>query len=524
MKITPNSRQPLAFTSGRKAELRSQVASFEATRQAPRKTSAVHRKLAASGFKPASDPVRLSGVTHPPVRFSFRAPNIAPVSLPHAELVVEHDPETEVLVLFELDAKTGEIVGWQHPDSASQPAARPASSLMSIAVSPRPSTVTFDIPLYTSGLDSSITARPTTFLISPLKSALNKVVQVFSIARRAIAEVASWVKAGIETLLEKLVRKVERKVWRDNTLCWFDATLRVSPLGAEGRKKLANKRVLLLVHGIISSTKGAFDGVTDTPEAAGPTSFYARLARHYDFVVGYDHWTLSKSTAENAAQLLEALPDGVKLDIICHSRGAGVVRSFLELPDLARAADGRGIKVNQVCFVAGACEGSDLATTRTVDRLVKVIHQVLLIARKTGLPADVIGLAIKLVLGGVQTLPGVDSMDPDGDAIKALAKSPGTLAGRYAYIRANYDPAGTALAILDDAAIDHLGFSDKANDVVVPFEGGGVNDHYLVNKVEKLAALDLGTADETQSAVMHTSYFENGEVRAAIAQVLGLEA
>ena len=85
-----------------------------------------------------------------------------------------------------------------------------------------------------------------------------------------------------------------------------------------------------------------------------------------DQVLAWDHWTLSKSTNQNAHDLvakLEGLSD-VELDVICHSRGAGVMRNFFEEPVLRKVLNSRGVRVNVCVYVAGACLGSQLAMTK----------------------------------------------------------------------------------------------------------------------------------------------------------------
>lgn len=50
------------------------------------------------------------------------------------------------------------------------------------------------------------------------------------------------------------------------------------------------------------------------------------------------------------------------IDIICHSRGAGVVRFLVEQTSNRNQLKQKGITIGTVCFVAGAREGSPLAT------------------------------------------------------------------------------------------------------------------------------------------------------------------
>ena len=67
-------------------------------------------------------------------------------------------------------------------------------------------------------------------------------------------------------------------------------------------------------------------------------------------------------------------------------------------------------------------------------------------------------------------LPGLHSMDGDGDLIRELQSPPGPPADRYSVLAANYNPSGSVLQRLLDIGIDQ--FFNSANDLVVPSEGG----------------------------------------------------
>ncbi len=91
-------------------------------------------------------------------------------------------------------------------------------------------------------------------------------------------------------------------------------------------------RVLLLVHGTFSSTVGAFAPLGLVPGAEG---FLPTVLSAYDAVLGYDHRTLSLDPLENARDLLAELRrhhpgTDLTIDIVTHSRGGLVTRSFVE--------------------------------------------------------------------------------------------------------------------------------------------------------------------------------------------------
>jgi len=118
----------------------------------------------------------------------------------------------------------------------------------------------------------------------------------------------------------------------------------------------APNRALVLIHGTFSKTASPVDGF-------GP-DFMAWARQHYRFVLGFDHWTLSKSPDENAQLLIDELrafnPELIKpgsLDVIAHSRGGLVARSFCELR-------GHGDSVRNLIFLGTPNCGTDLANSK----------------------------------------------------------------------------------------------------------------------------------------------------------------
>lgn len=90
-----------------------------------------------------------------------------------------------------------------------------------------------------------------------------------------------------------------------------------------------NAHYLLLLHGTISSTEGSFDKL--------PSSVVEDLFKLYDGVIALDHYTLSVSPLHNAKDLLNKLPENVKIDIISHSRG-GLIADIVARCDKANSS------------------------------------------------------------------------------------------------------------------------------------------------------------------------------------------
>jgi hypothetical protein len=75
--------------------------------------------------------------------------------------------------------------------------------------------------------------------------------------------------------------------------------------------RLTAGRALLFVHGTFSTAHGGFG---DVP----PALMQELHARYGGRVVAFDHHTLSHDPRRNVEQLLQRLPAGAELDVVCH--------------------------------------------------------------------------------------------------------------------------------------------------------------------------------------------------------------
>lgn len=314
-------------------------------------------------------------------------------------------------------------------------------------------------------------------------------------------------------LVNAIAREIDEAINPAEVLQRFDPELKLPRLKVSEKKAMKGQRVLLLVHGILSETRAAFGGLK---------SSYQALAELYgNNLIAYDHFTLSKSTRDNAAELLAQLPDGAAIDIVCHSRGAGVVRFLVENAANRKALQERGIRIGTVCFVAGACEGSPLATKEAADSLFKLIAQLLaLTGAQSATVVKALGLLIRAMVSTAQRFPGVKAMDPGGAEVKALAGSKMTAATKYCYIRANFDPEKLIARFAEEQVIDKRLFSGAANDCIVPWKGASVSQNYLADFKEKVNVLGFASDGTTQGAVWHTNFFDQAAVRAALVATL----
>lgn len=374
-------------------------------------------------------------------------------------LPVPRDDSKETIDIV-FDAKTGDIIGWRKT---------PRTTMKGM--------VTLNIPL------QETVALP----------GINPVVTfvVDKILRGAITAIA---------------REIDEAIKKREVLQFFDKALTLPPVKPKDKEQMAGKRVLLLIHGIFSKTSAAFEGLV--PSYDGFKDIYG------DNIIAYDHFTLSKTTKENARNLINQLPKGTTVDIVCHSRGAGVTRFLVENAANRKILKDNHIDIGKVCFVAGACEGSPLATKEAADSLFKLLAQMMVLSGWNTQPwVKALGLVIRAMVSGVQQFPGVLSMNPGGAEVKTLSGSKSTAAQRYCYIRANFDPSNLIARFADEAIIDKRVFKGAANDCIVPWNGASASKDYLPDFADKENVLGFDTDGGAQGTVWHTNFFVQPSVR-----------
>ena len=277
----------------------------------------------------------------------------------------------------------------------------------------------------------------------------------------------------------------------------------------------SGEKYLLLIHGIFSSTKGAFSELLLN---RWDDDLLSCIHGNYSKIVSFDHWTVAKDILENAKELLAMLPDDCEIDIVCHSRGAGVTRSLLEHENTAPQLVQRQIKVGKVIFVAGACQGSPLANPDRIGQLVNVFSALSSVANKF-FPLQLATGLLKAVQYGVTKFPGVHSMSPEAKIFKELNKPLNQLNCEYIYARSNYEPSGALMGMLDDIGLDKFIFHGQPNDGVVPFDGAGTFDKHVTETIIVTPGPEYGM--QQKEHVFHTAFFEQKEVRQLLIDKLG---
>lgn len=288
--------------------------------------------------------------------------------------------------------------------------------------------------------------------------------------------------------------------------------------------------VLLFLHGTFSSTIGSFAALTATPEGR---SFLASANEKYDNIIGFDHKTLADNPEENALELaksLQSLPANSRVDIICFSRGALIARSLMRAPNGLT----NHLRFGQVVFVGSTNGGTQLAEPDNWKRLLDLYINIGAGAGRAfqlvGLPVagiviakfvEVLGRfvqALPTIAISEERVPGLASMEPDGEFIKRL--NDGTeVVSEFSAVTSDFEPKGRSARGLPTAMLQLLadGFVDglmrEENDLVVDREnmtdfGGASLDNDRVLHLDE------------EEAIYHTIYFTNLRTIAFVQEAL----
>ncbi len=277
-------------------------------------------------------------------------------------------------------------------------------------------------------------------------------------------------------------------------------------------------RNLLLLHGTFSSTASAF-------AVLARSGFFAALEPIYgERIVGFDHFTLSRTPAENARSLAAALPgeEPFLFDVVAHSRGGLVLRTLQERPEevgpvASRVATGRTV-------LAGVPNlGTPLASPDRWELALSGWLNLLDLLPKAPAPllaAFVVEALLWLARRVTTLLPGLSAMDPAGETVAALGKR--ALPGAYSALAARHEATGALARRLLDAGADR--FFGEPNDLVVPTEGCFVLDRSSGARVpaERVALLGSGGSARPVPA-HHFDLFSRDEAIAFLAATLGGE-
>lgn len=265
--------------------------------------------------------------------------------------------------------------------------------------------------------------------------------------------------------------------------------------------------VLFLTHGVFSSLSGAFRSLV------GTDTLTKLRGKYSDRIIGWDHWTISRTPLENADEMLTRMAPLMDVDFICHSRGALVMRAALEHDDLRekRRTRFRESGVGSAMFVAGANQGSQLASFEHVNTLLNIYSAIGNVFGSVAL--DVVFAVLRVLAHGASKLPSVEALssDPSNDFVRRLNLQPPMLVRRnLAVAHANFDPRGSALKALLNLNVDTI--FGTANDLVVPFAGAAAFDPNVIADRD----LAFGSLTQSEPQVFHTNFFEQADVQTMI--------
>jgi hypothetical protein len=315
---------------------------------------------------------------------------------------------------------------------------------------------------------------------------------------------------AVSFVLPKLAEALERALWKKRGLTegWLKVTKETLAAGRlESGRPVSPKRSLLFIHGTFSNAAAAYGDLATS-------TFFDRIKDQYDDrVFAFNHFTISRTPEENARMLLDGLPEQTTtFDVITHSRGGLVLRTLVERANQLGAA-ARRFKLGRAVLVASPNDGTPLATPQRWDETVGWFANLLELFPDnpftTG-PEFVANGLVWLANHASGDLPGLRSMDGDGDMIEAIQGSPDPPADAYSALVANYNPSETILQRLLDVGLDQ--FFGSANDLVVPSEGGWRigRSRTIFIPASRIGCFGPG-GNLPLDSVTHVSFFSHGE-------------
>jgi hypothetical protein len=328
------------------------------------------------------------------------------------------------------------------------------------------------------------------------------------------------VDRAVGLAMPKLAAAWEQRAWSRNGLKegWFRVAPGNGGLRLTPGRPAGESRSLLLVHGTFSNAASAYAGLATT-------GFFDRIRPLYaDRVFAFNHFSVSRTPAENAEQMLGQLPAGQHLfDVVTHSRGGLVLRHLVE-----RAAQERGgnrFRLGHAVLVAVPNDGTPLATPDRWKDTVGWVANLLELFPDNPFTTGAEFVAESIVwlashLAG--DLPGLRAMDGAGDMVGQLQSPPAPPVDAYSALVSNFHPDENVFQRALDVGVD--AFFASANDLVVPTEGGWRTDRDGLSHVPAArigcfgAGGNIRTADG--AAVNHLNFFSRPETTEFLVRAL----
>jgi hypothetical protein len=347
-----------------------------------------------------------------------------------------------------------------------------------------------------------------------IEDAQRKLAELSGNRADALSELGvSWL--GTKALMWAIEKRLDRQ---PGLYCWQGRrgnAERLTDVNARERAQQALKNaaaeklpVLVFVHGTGSSTHSSFGDLQ-----LDERDLWSVLERRFTGgIYAFEHRTLSEGPIENARQLLAALPEGIQLSLVSHSRG-GLVADLLCLEDfypLIEQFRSELPGIGDADAAEGQRVGRDLETAHAEQReqlrqlAGELIAKKLLLQRyvRVASPAQGTRLAsgnLDLFLSGLLTLigqvpfffgsplysafkrvvleiarkrtnahlvPGIEAMLPDSPMARLLHDAPVRSGIEMAVIAGDIE-GGNLLKRLGVLLTDFLLFDNIDNDLVV---------------------------------------------------------
>lgn len=311
----------------------------------------------------------------------------------------------------------------------------------------------------------------------------------------------------------------------------------------------ASKPILLLIHGTLSSTAGAFGKLMWESNGAGP--FWPRIKEKYDQrILAFEHRTLTESPITTALKLADKLskivPKDATLHLVTHSRG-GLVGELLarsrrvdgkppfderdlslfedakdprwrqdhpqQLRDLGELLKDNPWKIEEFVRVAATARGTLLASAR-LDRWLSMLVNLIGLATGAGAhPAYQFAKSTLLAFAKRRTrpdeLPGLAAQMPSSPVVAMLNRQEVMVEGRLSVLAGDCQGRGI-LGTLKVLAADL--FYREDHDLVVQTSGMYGGAPRPPGKTESY--LDRG------GEVDHFHYFANPRTRQKLLEAL----
>ncbi|UJS20909.1 MAG: caspase family protein [Candidatus Brocadia sp.] len=367
--------------------------------------------------------------------------------------------------------------------------------------------------------------RPMSFFTIPFKVQNRTTRGIWSKLVCVIKFTKDWFQEGSSEAIKKMLQAFEEKVIKEgfklieHSKGFVEGLSKTDPVTHwDGVRDLVkgNKKALLFIHGTGSSLEGGYEDV--------PPAILETLKDTYPVILGYDHFTLSKTPLENAREMLMKLKEsgisdvGLKFDVITHSRGGLVLRSLVELTD-------EGYRyVDRVTMVACPAGGTSLADTSKWDSLSKMVNLLTnIFFFAGGAPMKIffslVGGLVKFLSQKIkdQSIPGIWAMDPHSDFINTLNKKGTDVKGVVTYdtIGSEFEPSGISAGGVRDDIIDGIAdaFFGAPNDLVVDTE------KMIVDWPKGIQGKKtLSHAFQPADHVYHLNYFKQAETYRKISE------